>query len=159
MPSLIAFVCFTILKMYLAKTCLCLFLFCLGGSTNVLCMHLQSFYTGCSVGKESACNVGDPSSIGWGRSLEKKIATHSSIFAWKIHGQRSLVGYSPWDLKESDTTLQLNHQSFYPHLILCQCSELSYLLFSLGYSSIGQYFQLIYFSNTLLLINLTFFSL
>ena len=84
MPSLIAFVCFTILKMYLAKTCLCLFLFCLGGSTNVLCMHLQSFYTGCSVGKESACNVGDPSSIGWGRSLEKKIATHSSIFAWKI---------------------------------------------------------------------------
>ena len=85
MPSLIAFVCFIILKMYLVKTCLCLFLFCLGGSTNVLCMHLQSFYTGCSVGKESACNVGDPSSIpGWGRSLEKKIATHSSIFAWKI---------------------------------------------------------------------------
>ena len=68
MPSLNAFVCFTILKMYLAKTCLCLFLFCLGGSTNVLCMHLQSFYSGCLVGKESACNVGDPSSIpGWGR--------------------------------------------------------------------------------------------
>ena len=69
MPSLNAFVCFTILNMYLAKTCLCLFLFCLGESTNVLCMHLQSFYSGCSVGKESACNVGDPSSIpGWGRS-------------------------------------------------------------------------------------------
>ena len=24
------------------------------------------------------------------------------------HGQRSLVGYSPWGLKESDTTEQLN---------------------------------------------------
>ena len=26
----------------------------------------------------------------------------------KSHGQRSLVGYSPWDHKESDTTEQLN---------------------------------------------------
>ena len=26
----------------------------------------------------------------------------------KSHGQRSLAGYSPWDLKESDTTSQLN---------------------------------------------------
>ena len=24
------------------------------------------------------------------------MATHSSIFAWRIHGKRSLVGYSPW---------------------------------------------------------------
>ena len=30
------------------------------------------------------------------------MATHSSIIAWKSHGQRSLVGYSPWDPKESD---------------------------------------------------------
>ena len=29
---------------------------------------------------------------------------NSSILAWRIHGQRSLVGYSPWDHKESDTT-------------------------------------------------------
>ena len=32
---------------------------------------------------------------------------HSSILAWRIHGQRSLVGYSPWGHKESDTTEQL----------------------------------------------------
>ena len=33
------------------------------------------------------------------------MATHSSIPAWENpHGQRSLVGYSPWGLKESDTT-------------------------------------------------------
>ena len=33
------------------------------------------------------------------------MAIHSSILAWKIPiGQRSLVGYSPWGHKESDTT-------------------------------------------------------
>ena len=37
--------------------------------------------------------------------LEKEMATHSSILAWKkSHGQRSLVGYSPWGHKETDTT-------------------------------------------------------
>ena len=36
--------------------------------------------------------------------VEKEIATHSNTLAWKIHGQRSLVGYSPWGLKELDTT-------------------------------------------------------
>ena len=35
--------------------------------------------------KVSAYNAGDPGSIpGWGRSLEKEMATHSSILAWKI---------------------------------------------------------------------------
>ena len=36
--------------------------------------------------------------------LEKEIATCSSILAWRTHGQRSLVGYSPWSHKESDMT-------------------------------------------------------
>ena len=31
--------------------------------------------------------------------LEKEMAIHSGILAWKIHGQRSLAGYSPWGLK------------------------------------------------------------
>ena len=34
-------------------------------------------------------------------SLEKGMATHSSILAGEFHGQRSLVGYSPWGHKES----------------------------------------------------------
>ena len=34
--------------------------------------------------------------LGWKDSLEKEMATHSSTLAWKIHGQRSLAGYSPW---------------------------------------------------------------
>ena len=43
-------------------------------------------------------------SLGWEDLLEKEMATHSSILAWKIHGWRSLVGYSPWSHKESDMT-------------------------------------------------------
>ena len=35
--------------------------------------------------------------------LEKEMATHSSILAWRISGQRSLAGYSPWGRRESDT--------------------------------------------------------
>ena len=36
--------------------------------------------------------------------LEESMANHSSIFAWEIHGWRSLVGYSPWPHEEADTT-------------------------------------------------------
>ena len=35
------------------------------------------------------------------------MATHSSFLAWRIPMDRSLVGYSPWGRKESDTTEQL----------------------------------------------------
>ena len=41
---------------------------------------------------------------GWGRSPGGGHATHSSILAGESHGQRSLVGYSPWGLEELDTT-------------------------------------------------------
>ena len=38
-----------------------------------------------SVGKESACSAGDRvRSLGWEDPLEKEMATHSSILAWKI---------------------------------------------------------------------------
>ena len=64
--------------------------------------------SGGSDSKESACSVGDPSSIPESEEpLEKGMATHSSILPGKFHGQRSLVGYSPWSLKELDTTEQV----------------------------------------------------
>ena len=45
---------------------------------------LQSLHDG-SVGKESACSVGDKSSIpGSERYPKKDMATHSSILAWEI---------------------------------------------------------------------------
>ena len=36
--------------------------------------------------------------------MEKEMATHSNILAWRIPWTRSLVNYSPWGQKESDTT-------------------------------------------------------
>ena len=47
-------------------------------------------------------------SLGWEDLLEKETATHSSILAWKIPRQKSLVGYSTWGCKELDTTEQLH---------------------------------------------------
>ena len=40
-----------------------------------------------------------------GGSPEKGMATHSSSLAWKIHGQRSLVGYKSMGLQRSWTRL------------------------------------------------------
>ena len=33
-------------------------------------------------------------SLGWEDPLEKGMATHSSILAWRIHRQRSLAGHN-----------------------------------------------------------------
>ena len=46
-------------------------------------------------------------SLGWEDPLEKGMATHSSILAWKIHVQGNLAGYSSWSRKESDMSEQL----------------------------------------------------
>ena len=54
-------------------------------------------------------------SLGQEDTLEKGMATHSSILAWRSHGQRSLVGYSPWGCKESSMTEQLTLSLFTSH--------------------------------------------
>ena len=38
-------------------------------------------------------------SLGAEDPLEKEVAPHSSILAWRFHGQRKLVCYSPWGYK------------------------------------------------------------
>ena len=43
-------------------------------------------------------------SLGQEDPLEKEMATHSRILASRVHGQRSLVGYSPWGYKELGRT-------------------------------------------------------
>ena len=48
-------------------------------------------------------------SLGWEDPLEKGMANHSSILAWRIPW-KSLVGYSQWVLKELDTAKQLTPQ-------------------------------------------------
>ena len=42
------------------------------------------------------------------QSLEKEMATHSSVLAWRIPGTESLVGCHLWGLTESDTTEALS---------------------------------------------------
>ena len=44
-------------------------------------------------------------SLGQEDALKKEIATHSSILPGELHGQRSLVGYSPRGHKELDMRL------------------------------------------------------
>ena len=50
-----------------------------GGSVVRICLLMQEMQV---------------QSLGQDDPLEKEMATHSSILAWEIHGQRSLVGYS-----------------------------------------------------------------
>ena len=48
-------------------------------------------------------------SLGWEDPLEEGMATQSQYSCLEnTHRQRSLVGYSPWGHKESDTTEQLS---------------------------------------------------
>ena len=51
-------------------------------------------------------------SLDWEDSLEKEMATHSSTLAWKIHGRKSLIGYTPRGRKESDMIERLHFLSF-----------------------------------------------
>ena len=43
-------------------------------------------------------------SLGWEDPLEKEMATHFSILAWKSLGQRSLLAYGPRGHNKLDTT-------------------------------------------------------
>ena len=51
-------------------------------------------------------------SLGWEDPLEKEMATHSVFLPGKYHGQRSLVGNSPWGHKE-DKIEQLSTAHIY----------------------------------------------
>ena len=63
-------------------------------------------FPGGSDSKESTYNAGDPGSIpGSGRSPGAKEWHPTPVFLpGEFHGQRILMGYSPWDCRESDTT-------------------------------------------------------
>ena len=52
-------------------------------------------------------------SLGGEDSLEKEMATHSSILAWEIPWTEEPVGYSPWGPKELDTTERLHSLTWY----------------------------------------------
>ena len=81
-------------------------------------MGLVNFkgYPGSSDSKESACNAGDPGLIlGSENPLKKGIVTTPGFLPGESHGQKGLVGYSPWGHKELDTTEQPTLQSILGH--------------------------------------------
>ena len=58
----------------------------------------------------SAGDTGDSDAIpGSGRSLEEGTQPTPVFLPRESHGQRNLVGYSPWGLKELDTTEATQH--------------------------------------------------
>ena len=71
-------------------------------------------FTGGSESEESVYNAGDLGSIpGLARFLWKGYGNPLQGVGWRIlpgesHGQRSLVGYSPWGRTEPDTTERLS---------------------------------------------------
>ena len=72
-------------------------------------------FPGGSDGKESACNTRAPGLISLAQEdpLEKGMATHSGILAWRIPWTEEPGGYSPWGHKESDTTERLTLSLFH----------------------------------------------
>ena len=56
-------------------------------------------------------------SLGWEDPMKESMAWQPTpVFSpGESHGQKNLVGYSPWDCKESDPTEQLSvHTLFHP---------------------------------------------
>ena len=69
----------------------------------------QEAFLGDSDSKDSACSAGDwGQSLGQEDTLERGMATHSRILAWKTPWTEDPGSYSPWGHKEVDTTEQLN---------------------------------------------------
>ena len=71
-------------------------------------------FLGGSDGKESTCNerLGFHPWVGkipWRRAWQPTPV----FFPGESHGQRSLVGYSPWDCKESDTAERLTYNKLH----------------------------------------------
>ena len=71
-------------------------------------------FPGCSDSKASACSDGDPGFDPWVGKIpwRRKWQPTPVLLPGKFHGLRSLVGYSPWGCKESDTTEQLTQTCY-----------------------------------------------
>ena len=75
-----------------------------------------AYFPGSSDSKPSACNVGEVDFDSWvGKIFWRRKWQPTPVFLpGKFLGQRSLVGYSTWGHKESDTT-----ERHHFHFVLC----------------------------------------
>ena len=80
--------------------------------TSIKICLLNLGFPDTSVGKESACNSGDPSSIPWVKEIRWRRERLPTPVFWpgESHGL-----YSPWGHKESDTTgrLSISYYGFF----------------------------------------------
>ena len=78
---------------------------------------LQCNFSGSPGVNNLPCNAGDLGLIpSWGTNWKRKWQRTPVLLPGKFHGLRSLVGYSPWGRRESDTTERLH--SLYNHKTL-----------------------------------------
>ena len=78
-------------------------------------------FPGGSDSKESACR---PKLDPWvGKVLWRRKWQPTPVFLpGEFHGQRSLMGYSPWGRKESDTTERLT-LTLWKHTVVLGCNQ------------------------------------
>ena len=79
-------------------------------------------FPGGASGKEPACQCRRHPSLGGEDPLEKEMAVHSNILAWKIPWTEELAGYSPWSCKELDMSEHV--QQSLKKFLTCKCSVL-----------------------------------
>ena len=89
-------------------------------------MHILGLPTWLS-GRESTCRAGVAGDNGWilGQEdlLEKGMAVHPSILAWKIPWTEEPGGYSLCGHKESDTTKVTRHGHI--HILRCELHHIN----------------------------------
>ena len=75
---------------------------CTAAPSEAVCL-IRTYLTriGISVSRESACSAGDP---GWEDPLEKEMANHSSVLAWKTLWTEEPGGVQSMRSQESHTT-------------------------------------------------------
>ena len=101
-------------------------------------------------GKESTCSAWDAGERSrfdpWVRKvLEEEFQTNAVFLPGKSHGQRSLVGYSPWGYKESDMTEQLHtkyHQIIWSRTVWCHMTEVHRIIYKLFWPNMEVFFLL-----------------
>ena len=100
--------CWELISHYLFKDCFCSILSLPYFQSSDMCQTLVELPGG-TLGKEPTCQCKSHKTHGFNPWVKKipgrrRYQPIPVFLPREFHGQKSLVGYSPWGLKESDTT-------------------------------------------------------